>query len=82
MRLQNSSHDGVGPEALCGTVLGLHLLGFRSRVWVTGIQHGLEDTPTGVDEPARTRKRTSDVQEGIHILIFREVKTDIGYHQS
>lgn len=51
--MQNSSHDGVGPEALCGTVLRLHLLRFRGWIWVAGIQHRLEDTPTGVDEPGR-----------------------------
>ena len=56
VRLQDSSHNGVGPEALCGTVLGLHLLCFGSWVRVTGIQHRLEDTPTSIDEPARKRQ--------------------------
>lgn len=53
MCLQNSCHDGVGPKALRWTVLRLHLLGFGSWVGVTGVQHGLKDTPTGVDKPAR-----------------------------
>lgn len=57
VRLQNSGHDGVGPEALCRAVLGLHLLGFRSWVRITGIQHRLEDTPTSVDEPVSKRSR-------------------------
>lgn len=52
MCLQNSCDDGVGPEALRGAVLRLHLLGFGSWVGVTGVQHGLKDAPAGVDEPA------------------------------
>lgn len=56
MCLQNSGHNGVGPEALGWTVLGLHLLCFRSWVWVAGIQHRLEDTSASVDEPARRTK--------------------------
>lgn len=51
MCLQDSSHNGVWPEALGWTVLGLHLLSLGGWVWVTGIQHGLEDAPASVDKP-------------------------------
>lgn len=71
MRLQNSGHDGVGPEALCWTVLGLHLLGFGSWVWVTGIQHRLEDTPASVDEPGRRRK-------GGGVIVLEKYKLHLG----
>lgn len=51
VRLKDAGYDGVGPEALGGAVLGLHLLGLRCRVGVTGIQHGLQDPSAGVNEP-------------------------------
>lgn len=60
VRLENSSHNGVGPKALGGTVLGLHLLCFRSWVRVTGIQHRLEDAPASVYEPGNERQRMDE----------------------
>lgn len=75
MCLQNSCHDGVGPEALCWTVLGLHLLGFGSRVGVTGVQHGLKDTPTGVDKPVQyLRRERMSVSVNKRILLFTRQK--------
>lgn len=53
--LQHPRGNGVGPESLGGPMLGLDLLGFGSRIWVAGIQHGLQDAPPGIDEPARIR---------------------------
>jgi len=76
VRLQNSSHDGVGPEALSRTVLGLHLLGFRSWVRVTGVQHGLQDTPTSIDEPEQ--EQDNDLLfPHIHFVMEPEIKN---YH--
>lgn len=51
MCLQHTGHDGVRPETLRGSVLRLHLLGFRGRIRVTGIKHGLENTSAGINEP-------------------------------
>lgn len=56
MCLQDSSYNGVGPEALCGSVLRFHLLGFGGRVRITGIQHGLQYTPAGIDKPFKERQ--------------------------
>lgn len=56
MCLQDSSYNGVGPEALCGSVLRFHLLGFGGRVRITGIQHGLQYTPAGIDKPFKERR--------------------------
>lgn len=55
--LQDSSYNGIRPEALCGSVLGFHLLGFGGWVRITGIQHGLQYTPAGVDKPCGRRER-------------------------
>lgn len=75
MCLQNSCHDGVGPEALRWTVLGLHLLGFGSWVGVTGVQHGLKDTPTGVDKPVYgLRRERILVWVNKRILLFMRQK--------
>lgn len=57
MCLQDSSYNGVGPEALCGSVLRFHLLGFGGRVRITGIQHGLQYTPAGIDKPFKEREQ-------------------------
>ncbi len=57
MCLQDSSYNGVWPEALRGSVLRFHLLGFGSRVRITGIQHGLQDTPASVDKPFKRQER-------------------------
>lgn len=51
VRLENSSHNGVGPEALGGAVLGLHLLGLGRWVGVAGVQHGLQDAASRIYEP-------------------------------
>lgn len=56
MCLQDSSYNGVGPESLCGSVLRFHLLGFGGRVRITGIQHGLQYTPAGIDKPFKERE--------------------------
>lgn len=54
--LQHPRGDGVGPESLGGPVLGLDLLGFWGRVWVAGIEHGLQDAPPGIDEPGGEKR--------------------------
>lgn len=70
MCLQDSSYDGVGPEALCGSVLRFHLLGFGSRVRITGIQHGLQYTPAGIDKPFKVQEREKNDADETYSRIY------------
>lgn len=70
MCLQDSSYNGVGPEALRGSVLRFHLLGFGSRVRITGIQHGLQYTPAGIDKPFKRQERERKMTRMRHIPGF------------